>query len=174
MARPGLQLAVNVSGRTIMSHDYVLHAAGLIARAPSVRGRLMLELTESAAIEDLTKADRHLQILRKQGCQVALDDFGAGATSLAYLQQLNLDVLKIDGRYIRDLQHGGRDAAFVRYLVNLCRELKIETIAEMVETTGAELAARQAGVDMAQGWLYGAATYDPVITTPKHKWQAAG
>ena len=122
----------------------------------------MFELTESAAIEDLAQADRQIQCLRRAGCEVCLDDFGAGAASLAYLQQLTLDVLKIDGRYIRDLQHGGREATFVKHLVNLCAELNVRTLAEMVETTEAQDAVRAAGVHFAQGWLYGRATETPV------------
>jgi EAL domain-containing protein (putative c-di-GMP-specific phosphodiesterase class I) len=123
----------------------------------------MFELTESAALDDLAMADRHLQALREQGCEICLDDFGAGAASLAYLQQLRLDVLKIDGRYIRDLQHGGREATFVKHLVKMCGELGIRTLAEMVETQDAEDAVRRAGVDMAQGWLYGAAKDLPAV-----------
>jgi EAL domain-containing protein (putative c-di-GMP-specific phosphodiesterase class I) len=122
----------------------------------------MFELTESAAVEDLAHADRHLQALRAAGCEVCLDDFGAGAASLAYLQQLTLDLVKIDGRYIRDLQHGGREATFVRHLVNMCGELNVRTLAEMVETPEAEDAVRRAGVDYAQGWLYGRASETPL------------
>ena len=154
---PGLRLAVNVSGRTIASAAFVEQATALIAAHPKCRGRLMFELTESAALDDLALADRHLQALREQGCEICLDDFGAGAASLAYLQQLRLDVLKIDGRYIRDLQHGGREATFVKHLVKMCGELGVRTLAEMVETQDAEDAVRRAGVDLAQGWLYGAA-----------------
>ncbi|MBL8555598.1 MAG: EAL domain-containing protein, partial [Phenylobacterium sp.] len=106
--------------------------------------------------------DRHIQALRTAGCEVCLDDFGAGAASLAYLQQLTLDLLKIDGRYIRDLQHGGREATFVRHLVNMCGELEVKTLAEMVETPEAEDAVRRAGVDYAQGWLYGRAADEPL------------
>lgn len=160
-ATPGLKLAVNVSGRTIASADFIAHACELIGGRPGVRGRLMIELTESAAIEDLAVADRHLHALREQGCEICLDDFGAGAASLAYLQQLRLDVLKIDGRYIRDLQHGGREAVFVKHLVKMCGELKVRTLAEMVESSVAEDAVRRAGVEMAQGWLYGAASDTP-------------
>ncbi|CAN7268717.1 EAL domain-containing protein [Phenylobacterium sp. LjRoot219] len=154
---PGLRLAVNVSGRTIGSANFVEQACALLAAQPRARGRLMFELTESAALDDLAQADRHLHALRVQGCEICLDDFGAGAASLAYLQQLRLDVVKIDGRYIRDLQHGGREATFVRHLVKMCSELGVRTLAEMVETQDAEDAVRRAGVDMAQGWLYGAA-----------------
>jgi EAL domain-containing protein (putative c-di-GMP-specific phosphodiesterase class I) len=159
---PGLVLAVNVSGRSIMSDAYVSRALGLLRERPWAQGRLMFELTESAAIEDLAVADRHVQALRAAGCEVCLDDFGAGAASLAYLQQLTLDLVKIDGRYIRDLQHGGREATFVRHLVNMCGELKVRTLAEMVETPEAEDAVRRAGVDYAQGWLYGRASEAPL------------
>ncbi|MFN9928393.1 MAG: EAL domain-containing protein [Phenylobacterium sp.] len=158
---PSLVLAVNVSGRSIMSEAYVARAVSLLRQHPAARGRLLFELTESAAVEDLAVADRHLQALREVGCEICLDDFGAGAASLAYLQQLRLDVLKIDGRYIRDLQHGGREATFVRHLVNMCGELNIRTLAEMVETPEAEDAVRRAGVDYAQGWLYGRAGETP-------------
>jgi EAL domain-containing protein (putative c-di-GMP-specific phosphodiesterase class I) len=161
VADAGLTLAVNISGRTIGSFDFVEAVRALLAARPATRGRLMLELTESAAIEDLALADRHLQALRAEGCKVCLDDFGAGAASLAYLQQLRLDVVKIDGRYIRDLQHGGRESAFIRHLVTMCGELGVKTLAEMVETPQVEEAVRRAGVDFAQGWLYGPAADRP-------------
>ncbi|WP_374469022.1 EAL domain-containing protein [Phenylobacterium sp.] len=158
--RPGLKLAVNVSGRTIASAEFIESATRALHAFPKARGRVMFELTESAALEDLKLADRHLTALRNEGCEICLDDFGAGAASLAYLQQLKLDVLKIDGRYIRDLQRGGREATFVKHLVSMCKELKIRTLAEMVETEEAEAAVRDAGVDYAQGWYYGAASDD--------------
>lgn len=164
-----LKLAVNVSGRTIMSPAYVNAATRMVQTHPGVRGRLLFELTESAAIEDLARADRHLQALRGEGCHICLDDFGAGAASLAYLQQLGLDVVKIDGRYIRDLQGGGREATFVKHLVKLCGELGIRTLAEMVETEEAEAAVRKAGVDLAQGWRYGAAADMPLPPVNKPK-----
>ncbi len=160
-AQPKASLAVNISGRTIASDAFVGRAEALMKARPETRGRLILEITESAAIDDLAAADRRLQALRAAGCEVCLDDFGAGAASLAYLQQLTVDILKIDGRYIRELQHGGRESAFIRHLVNLCRELDVRTLAEMVETSDAERAVRLAGVDYAQGWYYGAAAAAP-------------
>ena len=158
---PALVLAVNVSGRSLMRESYVNRALELLKARPWAYGRLMFELTESAAVEDLALADRHLQALRAAGCEVCLDDFGAGAASLAYLQQLTLDLVKIDGRYIRDLAHGGREATFVKHLVNMCAELNVRTLAEMVETPAAEDAVRRAGVNYAQGWLYGRAREEP-------------
>jgi EAL domain-containing protein (putative c-di-GMP-specific phosphodiesterase class I) len=166
-ARPDLHLAANVSGRTIGSASFVQAVTQMLAKAPSVNGRLLFEITESAAIDDLAQADRHLAALRSQGVAVCLDDFGAGAASLAYLQQLTLDIVKIDGRYIRELQHGGRESTFIRHLVTMCGELGVKTLAEMVENAPAQEAVRRAGVDYAQGWLYGAPGPLPDIAKPK-------
>jgi EAL domain-containing protein (putative c-di-GMP-specific phosphodiesterase class I) len=156
-----LKLAVNVSGRTIQSREFLDKVLALLKARPAVRGRLLFELTESAAIDDLRAADANLALLRAEGCKVCLDDFGAGAASLAYLQQLNLDLVKIDGRYIRELQHGGRETTFLRHLVSMCAELGVKTVAEMIETREVEEAVRSAGVDYGQGWLYGAALPSP-------------
>ncbi len=174
MARDAaLSLAVNVSGRTIVSSAYIDRVLGLVERQPDLSGRLLFELTESAAIDDLPLADRHLQALRGAGCQVCLDDFGAGSASLAYLQQLHFDVLKIDGRYIRDLQFGGRGTTFIKHIVEMCRDLNIKTLAEMVETSAVEDEVRRAGVDMAQGWLYGLAADEPIAPAAKNLWKKA-
>lgn len=160
-ANPGLKLAVNVSGRTIVNADFMGSIRQMLARHPAARKRLMFELTESAAIDDLALADRHLQMLRTAGCEVCLDDFGSGAASLGYLQHLTLDIVKIDGRFIREIEHGGRQSTFLRHLVRMCAELGVKTIAEMVESPAAEEVVRAAGVDYAQGWLYGAGTERP-------------
>jgi EAL domain-containing protein (putative c-di-GMP-specific phosphodiesterase class I)/GGDEF domain-containing protein len=157
-----LRLAVNVSGLTIVTEGYVDHVRKLLKAAPSARGRLIFEITESSAIDDLPRADRHIQSLRGMGSLVCLDDFGAGAASLAYLQQLKLDIVKIDGRYVRELANNGRDAALVRHLVKLCGELEVRTVAEMVETPEIEAVVKAAGVDFAQGWLYGKPLEQPL------------
>jgi EAL domain-containing protein (putative c-di-GMP-specific phosphodiesterase class I) len=153
-----LTLAVNVSGRSIGSAPFIEGLQRLIAKSPNLPPRLIFEITESAAIDDLGIANRHIQALRHLGCLVCLDDFGSGAASLAYLQALTVDIVKIDGRYVRDLVIGGRDAALVRHVVKLCQDLKVRTVAEMVETPQVEEAVIAAGVDFAQGWYYGRPT----------------
>lgn len=150
-----LRLAVNISGRSISSSPFVEGLLRLLNKTPNLPQRLIFEITESAAIDDLGLANRHIQSLRTLGCIVCLDDFGSGAASMAYLQGLTIDIVKIDGRYVRDLVAGGRDAALVRHVVKLCKDLKVLTVAEMVETSEVELAIQAAGVDMAQGWYYG-------------------
>jgi EAL domain-containing protein (putative c-di-GMP-specific phosphodiesterase class I) len=155
-----LKLAVNVSGRSIVSSGFV---ESLLTMEPSawVRKRLILEITESAAITDLDLAQRHIEALQAVGYQLCLDDFGAGASSFAYLRALKVDIVKIDGSYVRELAADGRDDAMIRHLVNLCRELKVETVAEMVETKQVEETLHRAGVDYAQGWLYGQPAGEP-------------
>jgi EAL domain-containing protein (putative c-di-GMP-specific phosphodiesterase class I) len=156
-----LKLAVNISGRTIVSETFVDHIDRMLARFDEVKGRLIFEITETSAIDDLPYANQNIQALRSMGSMVCLDDFGAGSASFAYLQQLNLDIVKIDGRYVRELADNSRDGAMVRHLVQMCRDLKIRTVAEMVETPEVEDIVRNAGVDFAQGWLYGKAAEKP-------------
>jgi EAL domain-containing protein (putative c-di-GMP-specific phosphodiesterase class I) len=150
-----LRLAVNVSGRSIVSTPFVESLERLLLKDARLPSRIIFEITESAAIDDLDLANRHIQALRRTGALVCLDDFGSGAASLSYLQALTVDVVKIDGRYVRDLAAGGRDAALVRHLVKLCKDLQVRTVAEMVETPQVEEVILAAGVDLAQGWLYG-------------------
>lgn len=155
-----LRLAVNVSGRTIVSPGF-LEMIGRLTNGGDLADRLMFEVTESAVIEDLALAQKHVQALQKMGFHVCLDDFGAGAASYGYLQQLSVDVVKIDGAYVRELVKSGRDDAMIRHLVSLCRELKVATVAEMVETRDVADALRRAGVDYAQGWLFGQPSREP-------------
>jgi EAL domain-containing protein (putative c-di-GMP-specific phosphodiesterase class I) len=148
-----LKLAVNVSGRTIISPRYVRSVLGLAGS--SLKGRLLFEVTESAGIEDLDVAEAHLAAFRTRGFPVCLDDFGAGAASFDYLRRLNVDVVKIDGRYVRELGASPRSDALVRHIVELCRELGVRTVAECVETAEIEAAVTAMGVDDGQGWLFG-------------------
>lgn len=148
-----LVLAVNVSGRSIVSASYARKVLGLAGSA--LKGRLMFEVTESAVIEDLQAAAANIEALRARGFEVCLDDFGAGAASYDYLRRLGVDVVKIDGRYVREMGASERGDALVRHIADLCRELKVRTVAEMVESEATETALKAAGVDEGQGYLYG-------------------
>jgi EAL domain-containing protein (putative c-di-GMP-specific phosphodiesterase class I) len=150
-----LKLAVNVSGVSIVSGAFIDGVRRLVDRNPKAKGRVVFEITESATIDDFQRANAHIQALRDMGSLVCLDDFGAGAASLDYLQRLSVDIIKIDGRYVRDLASEGRSAALVRHIVRLAKDLKVRTVAEMVETRDIEEVIRREGVDYAQGWLYG-------------------
>jgi EAL domain-containing protein (putative c-di-GMP-specific phosphodiesterase class I) len=159
--RTPLKLAVNVSGRSIMDPWFIAEVRRLTSAYDIAPKRLVFEVTESAAIDDLKIAGQNIQLLRDDGHKVCLDDFGAGASSYAYLQKLHVDVVKIDGRYVKELAEDGRDAAMVRHLVNLCDELGVATVAEMITSPAIEAAARGAGVGFGQGYLYGQPSAEP-------------
>ena len=151
-AAPALMLAVNVSGRSMSNPAFVAHLRQRLRATPGVRGRLMFELTESVAVGDLGLADRHIQALRAEGCEVCLDDFGAGASSLAYLQQLNVDVVKIDGSFIRELGSDPMSRTIVSAIVQIGHQRGLKVVAEWVDNDGARGVLDELGVDYGQGF----------------------
>lgn len=157
-----LCLAVNVSGRSLASDRFLTRATGLLG--PDLAGRLLVELTESSEVDDLDEAAKRLQTLRDRGVGVCLDDFGVGAAAFDYLRRLPVDAVKIDGRYVKEMDTVERSRALVRHVAKLCRELKVETVAEFVETPAIEAALKAAGVDYGQGYLYGAPGPEPAVS----------
>lgn len=151
---PNLQIAANLSAASLMQPPFLKALAAVTERDPRLRPRLLLELTETQVLTDLPAANRAIQALRKLGHLVCLDDFGAGAASLDYLRQLEVDFVKFDGRYIRALTADSRDEVILKHMVRLCRELHIETIAEMIETPETARLAQSLGVGLGQGWCF--------------------
>jgi EAL domain-containing protein (putative c-di-GMP-specific phosphodiesterase class I) len=149
-----VSIAVNLSARSLIGEGFVDRFLAVCAE-PSIRPRMLVELTESAGLGDLAAANALIQRIRQAGHHVCIDDFGAGQASLEYLLDLEVDVLKIDGRYIRDLAAEGRAGVVLRHLVALCRDLGLPTIAEFVETPATDRLLREWGVDYGQGWFYG-------------------
>ena len=152
---PGLKIAVNISGQSIQSQDFFDKIIILLDDTKCSPDNLMFEITESTNIGDLEKVNDYLQILRGRGFEVCLDDFGAGAASFQYLNSLDIDCVKIDGKYVRDAVISPRDEAMVRNLARMCQDLNITTVAEMVETEEQLQYLLDIGVDKAQGWLFG-------------------
>lgn len=156
-----LRLAVNMSGRSLMSPDFHEALMRILTERRAPRERLIFEVTESAALTDLNLADRHIQALRGQGFHVCLDDFGSGAASFPYLKMLTVDSVKIDGQYIRELTSDSREGEMIRHLVNMCRSLKVHTTAEMVEDLAVAELLKEIGVDYGQGYFFGRPQADP-------------
>ncbi|WP_219924765.1 EAL domain-containing protein, partial [Halomonas sp. ND22Bw] len=132
----------------------------MTAGAPDERRRLIVEVTETSAVADIEAANRRLTHLREAGIKVCIDDFGAGAAAFDYLRKLAVDAVKIDG----DLVGGLGDPmtqGLIRGFVDLCRSMKLETIAEMIETDAVAAELKSAGVDYGQGWLFGRAEAEP-------------
>jgi EAL domain-containing protein (putative c-di-GMP-specific phosphodiesterase class I)/GGDEF domain-containing protein len=130
----GAPIAVNLSGRSIASDVFVAALRALLLQYPECRRDLMFEVTESTQIDDLERARNVIRVLREDAHRVGLDDFGTGSASFPYLRALTVDFVKIDGAYVRQAVSDKRDRAILKSMTTLCRELKIDTIAEMVET----------------------------------------
>jgi EAL domain-containing protein (putative c-di-GMP-specific phosphodiesterase class I) len=116
---------------------------------------LSFELTETAAVGNLQRAQLLIDQLGKQGCRFALDDFGTGLSSLAYLKTLNFSMLKIDGSFVRDLLVNERSASLVRAVAQLANSMGIETVAEYVETGEICMRLIELQVQFGQGYALG-------------------
>jgi len=145
-------LAVNVSGRSI--EDPTL--AYFIVKELEVQNvepwRLLVELTETAAVADLHDAQNFIDVLSKIGCRICLDDFGVGFSSFGYLKHLKADTVKIDGLFIRDLIHDKDNQAFVKAIIDVAKNMDKEIIAEFVENEETLLMLNSFGIDLVQGY----------------------
>lgn len=156
-ADPAVRLSVNLSPLTMNDAGWWRSFERLTDAHPGAARRLIIEITESRAIHDAQGAARSLAGFKKRGCAVALDDFGAGYTSFRYLQTLDLDMVKIDGSYVRGLLDSAENQLFVRSLTDLARHYGMTVVAEMVENDAAAALLRRMGVDCIQGNHFGAA-----------------
>jgi EAL domain-containing protein (putative c-di-GMP-specific phosphodiesterase class I) len=150
-----LILEVNLSGRTMGDARFPDDVKKQLASARIDPACLIFEVTETAAVADIEQARGFAQSLAKLGCRFALDDFGAGYASFYYLKHLPISYLKIDGEFVRDLPDSPTDRLIVKALVDVCEGLGIKTIAEFVGDPATLGAARELGVDFAQGYHFG-------------------
>ncbi len=150
-----LAIAVNVSGRSLMSDQFVDELTKLLKKNKGLGDNLLFEVTESTQIQDLDAVGKVLSDLRKLGHPVCLDDFGAGAAGYQYLRALEVDFVKIDGVYIRESSSTEDGRTLLRSMAELCRELKLSTIGEFVETSTQARFLRDIGVTHGQGYFFG-------------------
>jgi EAL domain-containing protein (putative c-di-GMP-specific phosphodiesterase class I) len=160
-------LAVNLSGSSVGTPAFVKALHKLLQRYDAVRRQVAFEITESARISDLRGVNAIVKGLRAEGHKVCLDDFGAGASAFHYLRALDVDVVKIDGIYVRDAFKNSKGAAFLKAMTSLCSDLGIATVAEMVEDESNLAFLKQCGVDYGQGWLFGKPSLDIADFDPK-------
>ncbi|MBM3487495.1 MAG: GGDEF domain-containing protein [Alphaproteobacteria bacterium] len=153
-----VRAAVYLSGHTIAIATVLDSLLSLLDKHPRVRAQLLFEITESARIRDIEGTNDAIQRLRRNGHRVCLDDFGSGAAALRYLQAFDVDIVKIDGHYIRSAATPGKNRAFLRAVATLCADLGIQTIAEMVETEDSLGIVHSCGIALAEG--------EPVEPTP--------
>ena len=156
-------IAVNLSGKSMASLPFMSRLARLLTEARIDRRKLMFEITESSAIDNLDQADGFLQNLRKLGHRICLDDFGAGFGAYTYLRRFEIDYVKLDGPFLKSGMSNTRDSALLRSITRVCAELGAETIGEMIESREEAYAAAGLGVTHGQGYYFGRPLTSPTL-----------
>jgi diguanylate cyclase (GGDEF)-like protein len=151
----GISMSINVSGQSIGDETFVQHFKEHLKAANLPPDCITVEITEQAAFTNLPRANDMIKQLRTLGCRFALDDFGTGANSLTILKNLQINRVKIDGSFVRDILTDRNSLATVRAIVELANGLSMDTVAEYVETDAISREVARLGVDYAQGYAYG-------------------
>jgi EAL domain-containing protein (putative c-di-GMP-specific phosphodiesterase class I) len=157
-ASPGVELSLNISPETTMDPDWWASIESLMRAHPGAGERLIVEITETVAIQDVDEVRGFVTRLKNFGSRIAIDDFGAGYTSFRNLRKLGVDIVKIDGAFVQNIARSADDRAFVQTLIDLARRLDIKTVAEWVQDEEAAALLRDWGCDYIQGRLFGLAS----------------
>ena len=150
------EISINLTGQSLASMSFQVELRTLLAGSPLPMSALCFEVTETAAISNTAAASHLLADLRALGCHIAIDDFGTGMQSFARLRELPVDVIKIDGSFVRNVAQLGKDYAVVQASVAVAKAFGATTVAEFVEDEDTEFCLRRLGVHRVQGYLYGA------------------
>ena len=153
-----IELSINLSGQSLSEDQFLNFMISEIERSGVDPSRLCFEITETAAINNMARAVRFMTSIRSLGCHFALDDFGSGMSSLGYLKTLPVDLLKIDGAFVKRLHQNPVDQAMVRAIHDVARLMNIKTVAEFVENAAIFGVLREIGIDRAQGYFLGKPT----------------
>ncbi|MDH3990095.1 MAG: EAL domain-containing protein [Gammaproteobacteria bacterium] len=151
----GAVFAINLSGQSLGDDEILNFVEEEIDSSGVPSSSLCFEVTESAAVSSREKAQAFIDALRKRGCKFSLDDFGAGLSSFAYLKNFNVDVLKIDGSFVRDITDNRISESMVAAITQVAKVMELETVAEYVESIEAKKRVAELGVDYAQGHAVG-------------------
>ncbi len=155
---PDLTASVNVSPASTVDPDWWQGLGALLRANRHAAERLIVEITETAAIDNVDEARGFVTRVKDLGCRIAIDDFGAGHTSFRNLRKLGVDILKIDGAFVRNMVKADDDRAFARTLVDLAHRLRMKTVAEWVQDEAAAALLAEWGCDYLQGALIGLAS----------------
>jgi len=149
-----LRASVNISAPQFQQPNFVGSIAAALAENGLPAAALQLEMTESLAVQNIEMTMNVLRDLRALGVSIAIDDFGTGQSSLIYLKRFPIDVVKIDQAFIRDAPDDDSTAAIVSYVINLAHTLRLDVVAEGVETEEQYTFLRHYACDMMQGYLF--------------------
>jgi diguanylate cyclase (GGDEF)-like protein len=151
---PGVRIAINISARQLAQTDLVDQLRMMMEHFSLSPERLEIELTETSVLQDEHMAVQHLTALRALGVEISLDDFGTGYSSLSFLRKLPIDTVKIDRSFTASVIHNSEARAIVISLLGLCKELKVNTIAEGIETAAQLQFLLEHGCEYGQGFLF--------------------
>lgn len=154
-AAKGVAIAVNVSGLSMQSVSFRERVLSGLGRPLASGSRILVELTETADIDDVSAAAESLAALRAANVPVCLDDFGAGSAAFRYLREFRVDYVKLDGAYVRGALRNAREHGFLVSMVELANFVGAKTIAEMIETEEQAALMVEMGVQFGQGYLFG-------------------
>jgi len=163
-ATPGLRLSINLSARTLQRLALMESIPELLEARAVNPERLILEVTETVAMQSLSDTSDIMRRIADRGCSFALDDFGSGYASYAYLRQLPVREVKIDGTFVRNLEESLDDRVFVKSITEMLRGLGKSVVAEFVETEAIYRLLAELGVELAQGYLLGRPQPEPTYT----------
>jgi diguanylate cyclase (GGDEF)-like protein len=166
-AAPGLRASVNVSPASAVDPGWWLGLGAMLRANSNAAQRLIIEITETAAIQDVDDARGFVARVKDLGCKIAIDDFGAGHTSFRNLRKLGVDIVKIDGAFVQNIVKSEDDRAFVQTMIDLARRLKLVTVAEWVQDEAAASLLAGWGCDYLQGALIGLASAERPWVVPK-------
>lgn len=147
--------SINLSAASLVDEGFGRFLRQRLARSSFPPTRLCFEITETGAVSDLGRAVDFIRSLRALGCRFALDDFGTGFCSFSYLPKLEVDLLKIDGSFVRDAADSPLALAIVQSIVRIARVTGRQTVAEWVETPELAERMRRLGLDYVQGFAFG-------------------
>lgn len=156
-ATPDLQVSVNCSLDSVLDPEWADRLGAAVARQPDIAGRLIVEITETSPVEDYDAMRAAIAACKRLGVRVAMDDFGAGHTSFRNLRDLDFDIVKIDGAFVRNIATSADDRFFVKTLIELARHLSLEIVAEWVQDAETARILREMGVHYLQGAFFGEA-----------------
>ncbi len=152
---PALKISLNISSLTASGQEWLTALRQLTEARTDLTRRMTIEITETAAIGDLDQSIAFVKTLKALGCGVAIDDFGSGYTSFRNLKLLAVDIVKIDGDFVKNLSFDSADLVFVRAMADLAHSLGMETVAEWVVDAATAEIVRKAGITYLQGYHYG-------------------
>lgn len=150
-----VRFAFNVSNLTTDDARWLARVGEIFKEHPEIANRITVEITETAAQRDLRETAYFIAALQEMGCMVALDDFGSGYTSFRQLKALSIDIVKIDGSFIKDLLTNSYNRFFVKTLLDFTSGMGIQSVAEFVENGETAKALMEMGIDYLQGYFLG-------------------